>query len=512
MFHQGRAAKIMRILKPAERLTDALTDPARRERAMAAALFFYCAIWSLYGALAKGSQDVHFDMGEMVIWSREAGIGTPKHPPLAAWLVRVWFSVFPLADWAYYLFAMVLATFALWVAWRVSERHLDGEKRVAGVALLTFIPFFNFHALKFNANTVLVPLWALTTWCFLRSYETRKPGWAALAGLAAAAAMLGKYWSVFLLAGLGLAVIADPRRGAYFRSSAPWITIAVGALALGPHLVWIAANDFAPFSYAAAAHQATREGAVVSAIGFLAGVAGYIAAPVLLAALVARPALRAIGDTLRPPTPERRFMLVAFLGPLVLPALAAAVFKVQIVSLWAMGAMMLLPVVLLSSPLLSVSRGAAVRLLALAVAFPVAMTLAAPGIAIWQHRDGVPNHATHYRLLADEIEKAWRSATGRPLLYLGSTTNLVNGVSFYLSDRPKTLDIADPRNTPWAGAESIVRAGIALVCAEPDPICMHFLDARAGSAPRSTVTLSRKYLGAADAPVRYAITVIPPAN
>ena len=40
----------MRILKPAERLTDALTDPARRERAMAAALFLYCAIWSLYGA------------------------------------------------------------------------------------------------------------------------------------------------------------------------------------------------------------------------------------------------------------------------------------------------------------------------------------------------------------------------------------------------------------------------------------------------------------------------------
>jgi hypothetical protein len=205
-------------------------------------------------------------------------------------------------------------------------------------------------------------------------------------------------------------------------------------------------------------------------------------------------------------------MLVAFLGPLVLPALAAPVFKVQIVSLWAMGAMMLLPVVLLSSPLLSVSRGAAVRLLALAIAFPVAMTLAAPGIAIWQHRDGVPNHATHYRLLADEIEKAWRSATARPLLYLGSTTNLVNGVSFYLSDRPRTLDIADPRNTPWAGAESILRAGIALVCAEPDPICMHFLEARAGSAPRSTVTLSRKYLGAADAPVRYAITVIPPAN
>ena len=183
---------LTRLLQPVERLLDALTDPARREYVAARLLIAYCAVWSLYGALAKGSQDIHFDMGEMVAWSREAGIGTPKHPPFAAWLVRAWFSVFPLTDWSYYLFAMVLASFALWVAWRVSEPYLDGEKRVAGLVLLTFIPFFNFHALKYNANTVLIPLWALTTWWFLRSFETRGAIFAALAGLAAACAMLGK--------------------------------------------------------------------------------------------------------------------------------------------------------------------------------------------------------------------------------------------------------------------------------------------------------------------------------
>ena len=130
-------------------------------------------MWSLYGAIAKGSQDIHFDMGEMVAWSRVVGIGTPKHPPLAAWLVGAWFKVFPHTDWAYYLFAMVLATLALWIAWLLSARYLEAEKRVAGLMLLTLVPFFNFHALKYNANTVLIPLWATTTWWFLRSYETR---------------------------------------------------------------------------------------------------------------------------------------------------------------------------------------------------------------------------------------------------------------------------------------------------------------------------------------------------
>jgi hypothetical protein len=154
------------------RLLAALTDPARRERAALIMLGAYAGVWTIYGVIAKGSQDIHFDMGEMVAWSREVTFGTPKHPPFGAWLVRIWFSIFPLTDWSYYLFAILMATLALWIAWTMSARYLDGDKRVVGLALLTLVPFFNFHALKFNANTVMVPLWAATTWLFLRSFQT----------------------------------------------------------------------------------------------------------------------------------------------------------------------------------------------------------------------------------------------------------------------------------------------------------------------------------------------------
>ena len=67
--------------------------------------------------------------------------------------MRLWFSVLSGADWSYYLLAMLMATIALWIAWRLSADYLDGEKRVVGLALLTLVPFFNFHALKFNVNT-----------------------------------------------------------------------------------------------------------------------------------------------------------------------------------------------------------------------------------------------------------------------------------------------------------------------------------------------------------------------
>src|ERR1051326_624961 len=295
------------MLGPLDRLAAALVDPARRERTAIELLVAYVAVWTLYGVLAKGSQDVHFDMGEAVVWSREPALGYSKHPPLSAWVVKAWFTIFPLADWAYYLLAMSLAGLALWVAWVLSARWLDGEKRVAGLALLTLVPFFNFHALKFNANTVLIPLWAATTLFFLRSYEEREPVAAALAGVAAAAAMLGKYWSIVLLAGLAIAALADGRRRGYFRSPAPWITIAGGAIVLGPHVLWLLSRGSSPLDYALDKHPAQNLlDAGIGSLKFLAGGAAYVAVPLVLLAAATRPDAAAIRDTLWPPARHPR--------------------------------------------------------------------------------------------------------------------------------------------------------------------------------------------------------------
>src|SRR6266571_2322212 len=310
------------VLGPLDRLAAALVDPSRRERTAVRLLIGYVAVWTLYGVLAKGSQDVHFDMGEAVAWSREPAFGYSKHPPLSAWVVRAWFTVFPLADWAYYLLAMVLAGLALCISWILSARWLEGEKRAAGLALLTLVPFFNFHALKFNANTVLIPLWAATTLWFLRSFERRDPLMAALAGVAAAAAMLGKYWSIVLLAGLAIAALGDPRRRAYFRSPAPWITVAAGLLVLAPHVAWLLAHGSSPFDYALDKHPAPSFfDAIIGALKFLAGGAAYIGAPIVLAAAATLPNAAAILDTLWPATPHRRLAALAFWAPLAVAIL-----------------------------------------------------------------------------------------------------------------------------------------------------------------------------------------------
>lgn len=508
------AAEFTRLTRSScERLFDALVDPARCERTMALLLAGYAVTWTAYGVIAKGTQGLNVDMGEIVSWSREVGLGTPKHPPLAAWLVRAWFDVIPAATWTYYLFAIVLATVAFWIAWRVAARYLSAEKRVVGIALLTLVPFYNFHALKFNANTVLIPFWAATTWWFLRSLETRRAGWAVLTGIGAAAAMLGKYWSIFLLAGLGVSALSDSRRGAYFHSPAPWLTIVVAGALIAPHVGWVVTHGFEPIRYAFGAHPATHATAALSIIGFIAGILGYIAAPIVLGFIATRPSMAAIGDTLWPSDPGRRTALVAFAAPIILAALGAVLLGVRVSSIWMMSGMTLLPIVLLSSPLVAIPRDAAIRLLALAIIYPMIMVAASPGIAVVIHRMGVEAYASHYQLIARAVERAWRERTSEPLRIVGSYSNIVYGVVFYFEGQPSALDILSPALTPWVDQDRIKREGVAIVCPAPEMQCVDAMNVYAERYPDAevdNVTLARRYFGALDTPVDYRILIVPP--
>src|SRR3989440_5907937 len=64
------------------RVIDGLADPAQRRRAGLVFVLGYGALWFIYAMIAKSSQDINADMGEMVVWTRELALGYPKHPPL----------------------------------------------------------------------------------------------------------------------------------------------------------------------------------------------------------------------------------------------------------------------------------------------------------------------------------------------------------------------------------------------------------------------------------------------
>jgi hypothetical protein len=328
--------------------------------------------------------------------------------------------------------------------------------------------------------------------------------------------MLSKYWSIFLLAGLGLAALLDSRRRDYFRSAAPWIIIAVGTLVIAPHLVYVATHGWRTFEWTFSSHPAADLWSTLrSGVGYVAGTAGYIAAPILIAFIAARPTSTAIRDMVWPPESDRRLVVLVFLIPLLLPVLAALLVGGKLVSIWGLAGVVTLPVIILSSGRIELTRTAMLRILALAIAVPLLALIASPVIAFAIHRFGTDTDSPHYRLVAQAVEKVWRETTDRPLRIVGSYENLLSGTLFYYRDRPSGYDIAGPRMTPWINDMRLARDGIAMVCPADNVLCMSALNTRAEHAPggkRADVEISRSYMGYQTPAQRFVIATVPPGS
>src|SRR5262249_4476676 len=147
------------------------------------------------------SLGLHPDLIEVFAWSQHPSAGYAKHPPLAGLIAAAWFAVFPAADWSFHLLAMVNAAIGLYAVDLIARRYVDGDKRLLVLLLLLCLPFYQFHAQRFSTNQTLLSTWPIATYCFLRSFGSRALAWSAAAGATAALAMLGKYYSAFLIAG-----------------------------------------------------------------------------------------------------------------------------------------------------------------------------------------------------------------------------------------------------------------------------------------------------------------------
>ena len=493
-------------LNPFERLVDGLCDPARRDRLAGALIAGFVAVYTVYGTLASWNSDVHRDFGELIAWSHAPALGY-NHPPLSAWVATVWFGVFPRADWSAYLLGMSTSGLALWISWKLFGDWLDARKRVVALAMLTLVPLYTFHALKFNANTVTMPFWAAASLYFLRSFLRRGATQAAFAGIAAGLAMLGKYWSVFLLAGLGLAALFDPRRARYFRSAAPWISIAAGLIVLAPHLVWLISGRASTLAFAASTLPGGDDR--IRSLGYLGGSLAYVAVPLIIF-LALRPGRAGIADALRPPDADRRLVAVLFWASLLLPAIANLIVPVRLTALWTIPNWTLLPVILLGPAAIAVSRGFAAKVMAAAIVVPLLALIASPMIAAVKQSQAPTGSHAHERALTQAAEALWREQTARPLRLAGGDGELVYGIAFYATDR--IVAIADPLAA--AAAQRIDRDGIVLACTGDDKSCLSVIDAvsRRHGGRREEIELRRDYWGIPGVPARYVLFAAPPKS
>jgi 4-amino-4-deoxy-L-arabinose transferase-like glycosyltransferase len=483
-------------------------------RAVWVLLALFVAIWTCFHVIAYSAIGLNDDLTEVFVWSRHPSLGFAKHPPLAGLIGTVWFSVFPATNWSFDLLAMLNSAAALFAVDLIARRYVKGDKRLLVLLLLLLTPFYQFHGQRFSTNQTLLSMWPIATCCFLRAFETRGALWSAAAGATAALAMLGKYYSIYLIGALVIAALSHPRRWSYLRSSSPWISILTGSIVLAPHLYWLVTTGLGPLQYAMAVHGSdSTSDELRSLLAYLIGGLGYVLLPIVVFAAAVRADRHALRQILWPRDEDRRMLVVLLGGQLLLPAVTAPFIGVNLTPLWTMSAWFLLPIVLLSPAQITLTRTAAVRVAAGVAIVTVAVLAAAPVVAWTNYASGIENGRAYYAIVAEELTRAWRAAMGRPLTIATGASSLAQAASFYSPDHPDSMaDFGSPA-APWVTDHRLEREGWAVICGSDNQSCIDSVGVGSAARPgvvRVEKTLTVSFFGLSRAAKTFVFIMVPP--
>jgi len=477
-------------------------------------IFAFAAIWWLFLVVAYTGADLHPDVLETWSIGRVFAWGNPKHPPLMGWASSIWGTVFPLTDWSFQMLAMANAALALWAVDLIARRFVRGDKRALVLLLAMLMPVYQFHAQRFNANSVQLALWPLAIYFFLRSFETRHLVWAVLTGVFCALAMLGKYYSIFLVASLVFAAICHPQRRRYLLSPAPWVSTAIGFAVLAPHIHWLATTGAKPFDYAMQIHGGVAFGrALEEVVMFVLGLAAAVALPTLVWVLAAGRQLRCFRSDLRAIDPGLWLLVLVLVGTIVFPAIVTVTVGTSVPSMWALQGLFLIPVLIVCGASFPIARfytvNTAIFVAGIAV---VAVAVAAPLHAIERHAHRA-NDRAFYRLAALELTRLWHQAVGGPLRAVSGDDALAFATAFYSPDHPMYRRPFQYQYSWGVPRVTTLAQGWAALCFAEDESCLRWMDQVAEIAPhalRSEFVLRPVLWGRPGASARVVAMIAPP--
>ncbi len=391
-----------------------------------------------------------------------------------------------------------------------------GDKRVVVLLLLMLLPTYQFHAQRFNANTVLLATWPIATYCFLRSFETRQVVWAVAAGATAALAMLGKYYSVLLISSFVFAAICHPQRRAYFGSLAPWVSTVVGFAALGPHLHWLATTGAMPFTYALARHTGKAFGpALIEALLFVLGIAVTLAIPTVTWVLIAGYRLKRFSHDFQAMNPGLLLLFLVSVGTIVFPVITSVGLGTDMPPIWGLQGLFLFGILIVCGTSYPIERFYSVNLAVLVMGIAaVAIVLVAPVHALYRNIHPLGEGRNFYRLSAIELTRQWHEQSDVAVPAVGGDEGLAFATAFYSPDHPVYEERLVFPNAEGLPLQTTFKRGWAALCFAEDTACIASMErtaARASRFIRSEFVMQSTLFGQRGATQRFTALVVPPS-
>ena len=204
-------------------------------------------IWTAVPSLTNNN--LPLDTIEKLAWASNFDWGFNKHPPMSALLVKIFYKIFGINDWAYYLLSQICIVFSFFVVWKLSKDFFKkNEHSLLSVLLLVGIYFYNYTTPEFNVYICELPFWSLTVFYCWKGFKKNKYTDWLLLGIFAAIGVLSHYLFIYLLLSIDvffLYMIYKKKINYRFL-----ISLFPFFLILAPHLFWLSENNYTTITYA----------------------------------------------------------------------------------------------------------------------------------------------------------------------------------------------------------------------------------------------------------------------
>jgi 4-amino-4-deoxy-L-arabinose transferase-like glycosyltransferase len=419
-------------------------------------LLLHLIVWTLIPTLTREALDSKIDMSENYVWGKEFQLGYYKHPPFFAWIVGIWFRIFPTTNFYYFLLSQVNIIVGFIFVYLLSKEIIGKQKALIAVMLLEFIPYYNILGIKLNANSILLSVWPAVIFFFYKAIKEDRWFFWVLTGISAAIALLSKYYSAMLfVAMIAFLLIRDnfnvaktlKRKGIFFALGAFLLTML-------PHFKWLWDTDFVIFKYVA---EQRGERFILSSIKFLSRPFLYLLPVVLISKFALSLKLRKL-LSLKFNNLNHLFLYSITFIPYIATFFVGLILTIETSGIWGMPIWFLFTTILMSNKISHNDRIAKAVLGFLLLSLIVGISIRVSNLRI--------NENYHFpgKKIAVALTEAWHAKYSSNLSYIIGENRACYYTSFYSMDHPSVIISFDYLVSPWVSKKDFTRKGGVIVC------------------------------------------------
>lgn len=193
------------------------------------------------------------DVAENLYWGYQWQLGYYKHPPFFAWLNQLWVLLFNNNPDSSYFINPFLFLFTAFFAAKITKIAIPNAtfKHISLAVLITSsCLYYNILGVKFNANTILTPIWCGIIFFYLRIIKNDVLIDHFLFAFLAAIGLYSKYYTALLLLTLLVITLTHPLSRKRLTTLKLYCTLLLISLLYSPHIYWLIKNNFISISYA----------------------------------------------------------------------------------------------------------------------------------------------------------------------------------------------------------------------------------------------------------------------